>query len=114
MKSPNLDAAHRLDRLLKLEFLWKGVLLSGWLMIILGVIAVSMTVRLTPDQLAGRLSTNPKLFLTIMPWITAPPNFRILGVALLMLGIGLVSFAIVWKRQTKLRTADLIAQVKSK
>jgi hypothetical protein len=51
----------------------------GWLMIILGVIAVSMTMRLTPDQLAGRLSTNPKLFLTIMPWITAPPNFRILG-----------------------------------
>jgi len=74
-------------------------------MIILGVIAVSMTVRLTPDQLAGRLSTNPKLFLTIMPWITAPSNFRILGAALLMLGIGLVSSAIIWNRKTKSRTA---------
>jgi hypothetical protein len=73
-------------------------------MIILGVIAVSMTVRLTPDQLAGRLSTNPKLFLTIMPWITAPQNFRILGAALLMIGIGLVSFAIIWKSKTKSRT----------
>jgi hypothetical protein len=40
-----------------------------------------------------------------MPWITAPPNFRILGAALLMLGIGLVSFAIIWNRKTKSRTA---------
>jgi len=105
MKPPNIDASRRLDRLLKLQFLLRGVLLTGWLMIILGVIAVSMTVRLTPDQLAGRLSTNPKLFLTIVPWITAPPNFRILGAALLMLGIGLVSFAIIWNRKTKSCTA---------
>jgi uncharacterized membrane protein HdeD (DUF308 family) len=105
MKPPNIDAGRRLDRLLKLQFLWRGVLLTGWLMIILGVIAVSMTMRLTPDQLAGLLSTNPKLFLTIMPWITAPPNFRILGAALLMLGIVLVSFASMCKSKTKSRTA---------
>jgi hypothetical protein len=73
-------------------------------MIILGAIAVSMTVQLTPDQLAGRLSTNPKLFLTIMPWISAPPTFRILGAALLILGIGLVSIAFIWKSRTKSRT----------
>jgi hypothetical protein len=64
-------------------------------------IAVSMTVRLTPDQLAGRLSTNPKLFLTIVRWITALPNFRILAAALLMPGIGLVSIASICKSKTK-------------
>ncbi len=58
------------------------------------------------QHVAGRLSTNPKLFLTIMPWITAPPNFRILGAALLILGIGLVSIAIIWKSKTKSRTTD--------
>jgi hypothetical protein len=74
-------------------------------MIILSLIAFSMTVRLTPDQLIGRLSTNPKLLLTILPWIPAPPTFRILAAALLMLGIALVSCAIVWNRKTKSRTA---------
>jgi uncharacterized membrane protein HdeD (DUF308 family) len=105
MKSPNIDAARRLDRLLRLQFLWSVVLLTGWLMIILGGIAVSMTVRRTPDQLTGMLSVNPKLFLTIMPWMPAPPHFRILGAALLMLGIALVSFAAIWNRKTKSRTA---------
>jgi len=105
MKSPNIDAARRLDRLLKMQFLWSGFLLAGWLMIILGLIAFSMTVRLTPDHLIGRLSTNPKLLLTILPWIPAPPNFRILAVALLVLGIALVSCAIVWNRKAKSRTA---------
>jgi hypothetical protein len=105
MKSPNIDAARRLDHLLKLQFLWSGFLLAGWLMIILSLIAFSMTVRLTPDQLIGRLSTNPKLLLTILPWIPAPPTFRILAAALLMLGIALVSCAIVWNRKTKSRTA---------
>ena len=70
-------------------------------MIILGALAVSMTLRLTPDQLATRLSSNPKLFLTIMPWITAPATFRILGAALLMLGLGLVSLSIIWNRKIK-------------
>jgi hypothetical protein len=83
--------------LLRLQFLLRGVLLTGWFMIILGAIAVSMTVRFTRDQLAGRLSTNPKVFLTIMPWITAPPTLRILGTALLILGIGFVSIAFIWK-----------------
>jgi hypothetical protein len=105
MEPPNIDAARRLDRLLRLQFILRGVLLTGWLIIFLGVIAVSMAVRLTPDQLAGRLSTNPKLFLTIMPWITAPPNFLILGAALMMLGIGLVSIAIIWKSRATSRTA---------
>jgi hypothetical protein len=105
MTSPNVDAARRLERLLRLQFLWSGVLLTGWLMLILGGIAVSMTASLTPDQLAGRLSSNPKLFLTIMPWITAPPSLRILGGALLILGLGLVSFAIVWNRKIKSRIA---------
>jgi hypothetical protein len=74
-------------------------------MIILGVMAVYMTVRLTPDQLFGILSTNPKLSLTIMPWLPAPPNFRMLGAAVFMLGIALVSFAIIGNRKTKSRTA---------
>jgi uncharacterized membrane protein len=105
MKWPNIDAARRLDRLLRLQFLSKAILLIGWLMIILGGIAVSMTVRRTPDQLTGMPSANPKLFLTIMPWMPAPPHFRILGVALLILGIALASFATMWSRETKSRTA---------
>jgi hypothetical protein len=74
-------------------------------MIILGVTAVCMTVRLTSDM-AGRLFNNPKLFLTNGPWIPAPATFRIFGAASLVLGIGLVSFAIVWNRKTKSRTGD--------
>jgi hypothetical protein len=35
MTSPNIDAARRLDRLLKLQFLWSGLFLAGWLMIVL-------------------------------------------------------------------------------
>ena len=105
MKPPNIDAGRRLDRLLKLQLFWGTTQLTGWLLIILGGIAISMTMRLTPDQLAGRLSTNPKLSLTIVPWITAPANFRILGAALLLLGFVLVSFASMWKRKTRSRTA---------
>ena len=104
MKSPNIDAARRLDGLLRLQFLCKAILLTGWLLIILGGIAVSMTVMRTPDQLVGMLSVNPKLFLTIMPWLPAPPHFRVLGCALLILGIALASFAAVWNRETKSRT----------
>jgi hypothetical protein len=81
MTSPNIDAARRLDRLLKLQFLWSGLLLAGWLMIILSLTAFSMAVSLTPEQMIGRLSTNPKLLLTILPWIPALPNFRILAAA---------------------------------
>src|SRR5580698_11506567 len=101
MTSPNIDTARRFDRLLKLQLIWIGLMLVGWFMIILGALAVSMTLRLTPDQLATRLSSNPNLFLTIMPWITAPPTFRILGAALLMLGLGLVSLSIIWNRKIK-------------
>jgi hypothetical protein len=74
-------------------------------MIILGVIAAGMTVRFTPDQRFGFLSVNPKGFLSNLSWLPAPPHFRILGAALLMLGIGLVSFAIIWNRKTRSRTA---------
>jgi hypothetical protein len=105
MTSPNIDAARRLDRLLKLQFIWSGLLLAGWLMIILSLTAFSMTVSLTPEQMIGRLSTNPKLILTILPWIPALPNFRILAAALLMLGIALVSFATKWNRKAKSQTA---------
>ena len=95
MKSPNLDAAHRLDRLLRLQSFWSGALLAGWLMIILGGVAVFMTVRRTIEQLIA----NPKLSLTILPWMPAPPYFRILGAALLTLGIALVLFAAMWRRK---------------
>jgi hypothetical protein len=105
MTSPNIDAARRLDRLLKLQFLCGGLLLTGWLMIILSLTAFYMTVSLAPEQMIGRLSTNPKLLLTILPWIQAPPNFRTLAAALLVLGIALVSFATIWNRKTKSRTA---------
>jgi hypothetical protein len=74
-------------------------------MIILGVFAVSMTVCLTPDQMTSMLSVNPKRSLTIMPWLPAPPHFRILGAVLLMLGIALVSVAAIWSRNIKSRTA---------
>jgi hypothetical protein len=107
MKLLNIDAARRLDRLVRWQFLFRGVLLTGWLMIILGVIAVSMTVSLTPDQLADRLSTNPKLFLSILPWITAPPNFRIFGAALFVLGMGLVAIAHILISRAKSRTAAM-------
>ena len=74
-------------------------------MIILSLTAFSMTVSLTPEQMIGRLSTNPKLLLTILLWIPALPNFRILAAALLMLGIALVTFATIRNRKTKSRTA---------
>jgi hypothetical protein len=74
-------------------------------MVILGVIAVGMTVRLTPDQRFGMLSVNPKGFLAITAWLPAPPHFRILGAVLLMLGIVLVSLAAIWSRNIKSRTA---------
>ncbi len=98
MKPPNDDVGRRLDRLLRLQFLLRCVLLIGWFMIILGLLAVFMTARLTPDQLASMLSTNPNFSLTIMHWITAPTNFGNVGEALLMLGFGLVSLAIIWKK----------------
>lgn len=105
MNSPNIEAARRLDRLLRLQILWRATLISGWLIILCGAVAVSMTVRRTPDQLTEMLAVNPKLSLTILPWMPAPPNFRILGVVLMMVGIALVSLATIWNRKTKTRSA---------
>ena len=56
-------------------------------MLIFGAIAVAMTVRRTSGQLASMLAVNPKLSLTIMPWMPAPPHFRLLGAFLLIVGI---------------------------
>jgi hypothetical protein len=104
MKSPNIDAARRLDRLLKLQLFRSVALLAGWLMIILSGVAVGMTVRFTPDQRFGLLAVNPKGFLWNPPWLPAPPHFRILGAVMLMLGIALVTFATIWSRKPKSRT----------
>lgn len=73
-------------------------------MMILGGVAVGMTVRFTPDQRFGLLSVNPKGFLWNLPWLPAPPHFRVLGAVMLMLGIALVSFATLWNRKPKSRT----------
>lgn len=104
MKSPNVDAARLLDRLLRLQFLWSVVLLTGWLMIIIGFLAVGMSMRFTTDQRFAMLSVNPKGFLFNTPWLPAPPHFRILGAVLLMLGIAFVFFSASSSRNTKSRT----------
>src|SRR5271168_3137356 len=101
MKSPNVDAARRLDRLLRLQFLRSDVLLTGWFMIIVGLLAVAMSVRFTTDQRFAMLSVNPKGFLFHPSWLPAPPHFSILGAVLFMLGIAFVSFATIWSRKTK-------------
>jgi hypothetical protein len=75
-------------------------------MTIIGLLAVAMSVRFTPDQQFAMLSVNPKGFLFNTPWLPAPPNFRILGVVLLMLGIASVLFSRISSRNTKARTVD--------
>ena len=77
----------------------------GLLLIILGVLAVGMSVRLPPEQRFAMLSVNPKGFLAITAWLPALPQFRILGAVSLVLGIALVSFAIIGNRKAKSRTA---------
>jgi len=73
-------------------------------MIIIGLLAVAMSVRLTTDQRFAMLSVNPKGFLFTTPWLPAPPHFRVLGAVLLMLGIAIVSFSAIASRSTKSRT----------
>jgi hypothetical protein len=73
-------------------------------MIIIGLLAVGMSVRFTTDQRFAMLSVNPKGFLFNTPWLPAPPHFCILGAVLLMLGIAFVSFSAISSRNTKSRT----------
>jgi hypothetical protein len=73
-------------------------------MIIIGLLAVAMSVRFTTDQRFAMLSVNPKGFLFNTPWLPAPPHFRILGVVLLMLGIAFVLLSAISSRSTKSRT----------
>jgi uncharacterized membrane protein len=105
MKSPNVDAARRLDRLLRLQFLRNIVLLTGWLMTIIGLLAVFMSVRLPTDQRFAMLSVNPKDFLFNTPWLPAPPHFRIVGSVLLILGIALVSLTSLVSSKKRSRAA---------
>jgi hypothetical protein len=65
MTSSNPDTARRLDRLLRLEFLRDVGAITGWLLILAGVVSLLMTARFKGNDLSGMLAANPKLSLTV-------------------------------------------------
>jgi hypothetical protein len=99
MKSPNTDIARRLEHLVRLQFLRRVILLVGCIMIALGGSALIMTIRYTPEQLAGLLAANPKRIMDIWVWMPVPPHFRMVGTVLLLAGVGLTLFAVTRARE---------------
>ena len=86
MKFVTAAVTRRLDHLARMQRFKQLTLLTGTAMIGLGVVAVSMTLWKEPGSLIGPAFINPKVNLTILPWLPTPLHYRFIGVILFVFG----------------------------
>ena len=99
MKIVTSAVARHLDRLARMQRLRQLAPLVGMVLVGAGIGALSMTWPKAPGSLSGLAPFHPHITLTILPWLPAPPHFRLIGMFLLLLGVVTLTLASVLKRR---------------
>ena len=89
----------RFERLARWQRLRSGLLVAGLGSTLLGGYLLTLTLRYTPDQMTAILWEQPKSPQWFFVWFPAPSEFRVLGAALMALGVTLVIFSRVRARR---------------
>ena len=89
----------RFERLARWQRLHSVLFLAGLVTALLGGYMLTLTLRYTPDQMTAILWEQPKSPQWFFVWFPAPSEFRVLGAALMALGVALVIFSRVRARR---------------
>ena len=83
----------RVDRLYRWQLVRSGLLVIGLVAVVLGGYTVALTIRYSPGQLIAILYEQPKSPQMFFTWFPAASEFRLLGAALVFLGLVLIVFS---------------------